>query len=446
MSQVSLGWSLAEISEAVAGKLVGDPSLTVDAVVTDSRLSVKDKLFVALLGESFDGHTFATNALQHGAVGVVVQQGSDIVARPRIEVASTGEALAALAVKRRAELVIPVVAVTGSTGKTSTKDLIAAGLEGSWASPRSFNNEIGVPLTVLATPPDATVLILEVGSRGRGHIEWLAPVVRPDIAVITNLGVVHLETFGSPGGLADAKFELVEALHDEGIAVLPFGEKALQRSSGHFSITFGGPGADVQVSGVSTDDQGRPSFLIETNHVSERISLRLAGEHHALNAAAAVAVAVALDVDVEAFVSRLGSAVGSAWRMEVHSGSYTVVNDAYNANPQSVESALRTVSGMPGRHIAVLGAMAELGQVCEEEHTRLGELAGDLGFSELLIVGPDHGYAVGFTGVAAKATDIEDAADTLAGIIEPGDVVLVKASRSASLERLALRLIEDSAS
>jgi len=445
MRAVSLGWSLAEVADAVSGELTGASSIAVEAVGTDSRHILEGGLFVALRGESFDGHAFASDALRGGAVGIVVEKTAGIDATPRIEVASTGEALAALAVKRRDELDIPVVAVTGSTGKTSTKDLLAAGFEGSWASPKSFNNEIGVPLTVLATPSDATVLIIEVGSRGRGHIESLAPVVRPDIAVITNLGVVHLETFGSPWGLADAKLELVRALHDDGVAVLPFGETSLLRDGDNRTVTFGGSGADVQVSNISTDDRGRPRFLISTDVLSEWVSLALAGEHQAMNAAAAIAVAVALDVDVGVFVARLGTAKGSAWRMEVHSGSYAVVNDAYNANPQSVESALRTVSRMKGRHIAVLGVMSELGYVCEQEHIRLGELIGTLGFSELLVVGPDHGYAAGFGERARKATDIEDAADTLAGIIQQGDVVLVKASRSASLEGLALRLIEDSA-
>lgn len=445
MSSVSLGWDLTAIAEAVSGNLVGHSPLLVDTVATDSRESVDGSLFVALVGESFDGHTFASDALAQGAVAVVVNRDAGIAATPRIEVDATGEALAALAVKRRSELDIPVVAVTGSTGKTSTKDLLAAGLDGSWSSPRSFNNEIGVPLTVLATPPDATVLVLEVGSRGRGHIAWLAPAVRPDIAVVTNLGVVHLETFESPEGLADAKYELVEALEDGGVAVLPYEEESLQRGGDHRTITFGGPGADVAVSDISTDDQGRPSFQLHVDGIDTFVSLPLAGEHQALNTAAAVAVAVALEVDIEEFLERLGSASGSAWRMEVSHGSYTVVNDAYNANPQSVRSALSTVANMKGRNVAVLGVMAELGHVCEEEHIAIGELAGTLGFSELLVVGPDHGYAVGFPGITRKATDIEEAADTLAGIIEPGDVVLVKASRSAGLERLALQLIEDSA-
>jgi UDP-N-acetylmuramoyl-tripeptide--D-alanyl-D-alanine ligase len=446
VSGVVLGWSLEEAADAMAGRLVGSGTQLIREVTTDSRGVVDENLFVALAGDSFDGHEFVASALEHGAIGAVVEMdaGSDVT--PRIEVASTLDALGMLAVKRRDELSIPVVAITGSTGKTSTKDLLAAGIEGSWSSPRSFNNEIGVPLTVLGTPLDATALILEVGSRGRGHIGMLAPMVRPDIAVITNLGVVHLETFGTQQDLADAKFELVEALPKDGVAVLPFGEKALEREGRFRLVTFGGQGADVQVSGVSIDELGLPSFDLRTAHWGGRTSLPLAGQHQALNAAAAVAVATALDLDVDRFISRLSTASASAWRMDVHTGVFTVVNDAYNANPQSLESALRTVAAMGGRQVAVLGLMSELGQVCEQEHVRLGQLAQSLGFSELLIVGPDHGYAVGFGKSARKATGFEDAVDTLADIVEPGDIVLVKASRSASLELLALHLIEDAGS
>ncbi len=442
MSAVFLGWTLADTAAAVSGDLIGGDSRTIGAVTTDSRGDVQDHLFVALSGESFDGHAFASDVITRGAAAVVVNKDSGIEAEPRIEVDSTGDALAALAIKRRDELAIPVIAVTGSTGKTSTKDLLAAGLDGAWASPRSFNNEIGVPLTVLATPPDAKFLVVEVGSRGRGHIRWLAPMVRPDVAVITNLGVVHLETFGSTKGLADAKFELVEALESEGVAVLPVDEESLRRDGHHSTITFGDADADVAVSDLTTDDLGRPTFTIDVDGSVHTVSLALSGIHQAINAAAAVGVAAALDFDIGEFIGRLDIASGSEWRMDVHEGRFTVVNDAYNANPQSVASALETVAGMNGRHIAVLGVMAELGHVCGDEHRRMGELVGSLGFAELVVVGSDHGYAIGYPGVARKATDIEDAADTLAHIIEPGDVVLVKASRAASLERLALHLIE----
>lgn len=443
MSDVALGWTLREIAEAVQGVLIGDGSRAVQRVVTDTRDDLYGNLFVALVGETFDGHAFVADALDAGAVGVVVNADAGTDRTPRIEVVSTGSALALLGAKRRDELDMPVVAITGSTGKTSTKDLVSAGIAGSWSSPRSYNNEIGVPLTVLSTPDAATVLILEVGSRGSGHIEWLRPIIRPDVAVITNLGLVHMETFGSREGLADAKYELVASLSPDGTAVLPVDEHTLFRDGTHTTVTFGGEGADVVTGPVTTNVGGLPMFTVETLDATYLLNLSMAGIHQAANASAAVGVAIALGIDVADFVARLEQARGSQWRMEVHHGWCTIVNDAYNANPQSVESALRTVFEMGGRRIAVLGAMAELGSVCEVEHIRMGELVRELGFSELVVVGPDHGYAIGFGSRTRKATDIAGAADSLGDIIEPGDVLLVKASRSAGLERLAFRLIED---
>ncbi|MDK1018081.1 MAG: UDP-N-acetylmuramoyl-tripeptide--D-alanyl-D-alanine ligase [Actinomycetota bacterium] len=442
MKTVSLGWTLEAAARAVDGTLVGGGDACFSHVTTDSRHDVAGSLFVALGGEHFDGHRFVTQAIEGDAVGVLVERGSGVDVEPRIEVASTGDALAALGVKRRDEIEVPVIAVTGSNGKTSTKDLLSAGLDGSWASPRSFNNEVGVPLTVLATPPDATALILEVGTRARGDIEWLSPIVRPVVSVVTNLGVVHMETFGSREGLEDAKYELVDALEAGGTAVLPLDEPGLQRGGEPAVITFGGAGADVEVADLTTDDEGRPSFTLRTSQGPLNVTLPLSGKYQALNAAAAVGVAIALGLDLEAFVRRLASATGSAWRMDVHVGRFTVVNDAYNASPPSVSGALETVAAMGRRPIAVLGVMAELGSVCEEEHERMGRLVGKFGFSELVVVGPDHGYALGFPREVHRAANIGDAVDVLAEIVEPGDVVLVKASRSVGLERLALRLRE----
>jgi UDP-N-acetylmuramoyl-tripeptide--D-alanyl-D-alanine ligase len=439
-----LGWRLSQVADAIGGRLVGDGEATIDRVSTDSREDMSGALFVAIAGERFDGHRFAADALAAGAVGVVVGVGGtagDVV--PRIEVGDTIEALLRLGSLRRSELTIPVVAITGSTGKTSTKDLIASGLEGSWASRRSYNNEIGVPLTVLSTPDAATTLVLEVGSRGRGHIRWLGPTVRPDVAVVTNLGVVHLETFGSQAGLADAKFELVEMLGPDGIAVLPADEPRLHRGSGVTTITFGFGRGDVSVEDLSLDARGYPTFTIRHPGGEHRVTLSVAGAHQALNAAAAVGVATALGIDLDRFVEGMSTAAGSAWRMDVHEGAFTVVNDAYNANPQSIAGALRTVAAMRGAaKIAVLGPMAELGHVCEEQHEAMGALARQLGFASLIVIGPDHGYVLGAGDLVVNATDLAEAADTLHAIVEPGDVVLIKASRSAGLERLALDLIE----
>jgi UDP-N-acetylmuramoyl-tripeptide--D-alanyl-D-alanine ligase len=436
-----LDWTLATVVAATGGVADGDSSIHIHSVSTDSRSISPGSLFVAIKGEHHDGHDHAAAALAAGAVAAMVERGSADDIHPRVEVDDTIEGLIDLAVHRRGELDAEVVAITGSTGKTSTKDLLTAAFPGSWASPRSFNNEIGVPATVLTAPDDVETMILEVGSRGPGHIRRLAPAVAPDVAVITNLGVVHLETFGTRDALADGKFELVEALGQGGIAVLPYDEPRLARPHPGPTLTFGNdPAADVWVSHVEVDRLGRPRFRLHADGESVDVALALSGGHNAINAAAAAAAGLALGHDLEEVSGRLGDTEGSAWRMEVHPGPITIVNDAYNANPDSMLAALHTVSAMPGRHLAVLGEMAELGDVTEEEHARVGDAARDLGF-DVITVGPDHGLAA-----AAGGRNVEDQAEA-ASIIsaEAGDgsVVLVKASRAVGLERLAERLIEE---
>ncbi len=438
-------WTVDSAAQAIGGTVIGDGSVLVTGVTTDSRSVTRGDLFVPVVGERFDGHDFIVPALASGASATVSEPGrSD--ATPRIEVSDVAEALVDLAAKRRRELSIPVVAITGSTGKTSTKDLLAAGIVDAWASPRSYNNEVGVPLTVLGTPPNASVLIIEVGSRGAGHIQWLARCINPDVSIVTNLGVVHLETFGSKDGLADAKYELVELLTDDGVAVVPADEPRLRRDDGVQTITFGSaPDADVMVAVVESDAMGRPKVAVDVAGQHVVATLSMSGRHQAENAAAAVGAAVALGLNIESFVESMAKAAGSPWRMDVHPGRFTVVNDAYNANPRSVAAALRTVAGMEGRSVAVLGPMAELGSACESEHSKMGALAAELGFSQVIVVGVDHGYALGAPELISNATDVSDAVDTLADTLQPGDVVLVKASRSAGLEQLALKLIKDAA-
>ena len=255
---------------------------------------------------------------------------------------------------------------------------------------------------------------------------------------------MHLETFGSEEGLADAKYEIIELLGDSGMAVLPNDEPRLERNPDIAAIHFGTHGdADVLASTVSVDSYGFPIIQVTEGSQSNRVALSMAGDHQAANVAAAVATATALGLDRRSFIKNLAGATGSAWRMEVRPGEVTVVNDAYNANPQSVASALRTVAAMPGRSIAVLGPMAELGPVCESEHRRMGELAAELGFGDIIVVGPDHGYALGASLLVRNAMTFESARDTLRDALKPGDVVLVKGSRSAGLERLAIQLIKD---
>lgn len=438
-----LAWTMEAIAQAVGGTVEGGSGAVIAGVTTDSRSVASGDLFVPVVGEHFDGHDFIEAAFAAGAAATIAEPGRT-EAVPRIEVTDTAEALVDLAALRRSELDIPVIAITGSTGKTSTKDLLKAGIRGSWASPRSYNNEVGVPLTVLATPAEARALIVEVGSRGVGHIQWLARCVRPDVSIVTNLGVVHLETFGSEDGLADAKYELIDLLDAEGVAVIPADESRLMRDPDVHTVTFGQTSdADVQYVVEASNGSPYPTVALTADGVTRRVTLSMAGAHQAANAAAAFTAARAIHRDLDEFVAQMGEATGSDWRMDVHAGRYTVINDAYNANPQSVEAALRTLAAMDGRSIAVLGPMAELGAVCEREHRRMGALAVELGISELIVVGADHGYALGAGDLARNVTDSEQAADTLAQTVRDDDVVLVKASRSAALEQLAIRLIKE---
>ena len=417
-----------------------------NGITTDTRSVQPGNLFVAVAGETFDGNAFVGEAMAQGAAAVITSDDSHM-AYPRIVVDDTLVALRDIAAIRRRQLNVPVVAITGSSGKTSTKDLLAAALPGAWASPRSFNNEVGVPLTVLGTPDDASYLVAEVGSRGRGHISFLMPAVRPDVAIITNLGVVHLETFGTTDDLADAKYELVEALTESGTAVLPAGELRLMRSHRGATLTFGTePTADVLISDMSIDDNGFPRFRLSYEADSTELCLRVAGTHQAANAAAAMGAGLALGLEFEALATGLETATGSQWRMEIHRGRFTVVNDAYNANPDSVEAAMRTVAAMPGRHLAVLGTMAELGPLEVSEHERIGRLANELGFAAVVTVGDEPGIAAAAGPIARNVPDADAAYDVVQRIVTDGDIVLVKASRAIGLETLALRLAEETRS
>ena len=437
-----LNWTLAAVAAATEGVIEGDPAMRINSVSTDSRSITPGALFIAIRGEHHDGHDFAASAIEAGAVACVVERAVGSNVRPRIEVNSTSDALIDLAARRRDELGVKVAAITGSTGKTSTKNLLAAALPGSWASPRSYNNEVGVPLTVLSTPGATESMVIEVGSRGLGHIRRLAPAIRPDVAVITNLGVVHLETFGTPDALAEGKLELIEALGEGGVAVLPYGEPRLTGAHPGSTITFGiNPAADAWVSDVTVDADARPRFRLHADGSTLPVALSMAGVHNALNAAAATGAALSLGYPLDQIVEGLAAAKGSPWRMEVHRGRITVVNDAYNANPDSMVAAMETVAAMPGRHLAVLGEMAELGDISPQEHARVGRAAQDLGF-EVITVGRDHGLAD-----AAGGRNVADHSAAVAIVIdeaEDGSVVLVKASRVVGLEQVAARLIEAS--
>jgi UDP-N-acetylmuramoyl-tripeptide--D-alanyl-D-alanine ligase len=444
---------LSAVAATVGGRLVGG-DLSVTGVVADSRDVRSGDLYVALPGERVDGHDFVADAFRRGAAAAMVarERGDE---KPVVVVGDTGRALLALAADERAHMRARVLAITGSTGKTSVKDLTAAVLAPRYrvaASPRSFNTEVGVPLTLLSGSEDTEVVVCEMGSRGRGHISLLAEVARPIVGVVTNVGPAHLEMFGSLEGVARAKAELVEALPEDGTAVLnaddPIVRDFSRRTPARTLLYGTAPDAAVRGEELSLDGDGMASFTLHTPEGSERVELAVPGEHMAWNALAACGGGVALGLSAGECAAALKEARISPWRMEVFDtgDGVRVVNDAYNANPTSMAAALKAARWMAGegRCIAVLGEMAELGRISGEEHERVGELVARLGIERLITVGtPARRISVGATreGVEPeRVTACETVEEALAAVrsaARTGDVVLVKASRRAGLERLA---------
>ena len=373
--------SLKEIAEACGGRLDGaDPDAIVTSVTTDSRATTAGALFFALAGEHADGHAFARDALDAGAVGVVAHDGVEI---PRaILVQDPLKALGTLAELLRGRLRATTIAITGSSGKTGTKDLTAAACateRRTVAAKASFNNEIGVPLTIFGANEDTEVLVIEVGSRGIGHIASLGPMIRPDVAVVTNIGPAHIGMFGSLENTAKAKGELVELLDADGTAVLNADDELVGGLAGRTRarvVRFGrAAGADVRAENVVLDGDARASFTLLAGDERASVSLRIPGEHMVSNALAAAAAARAAGVSLHGAAEGLTRAEGSAWRMELHDvGGRRILNDAYNANPDSTAAALKALVAMSrGRPSwAVLGHMAELGAEAPLAHDRVG--------------------------------------------------------------------------
>lgn len=462
--------SVGRIAEAVDGRIVGvAPDVIVLDVVKDSGAAIAGAMFVAISGERLDGHDFASDAVARGSAVVLSARSlrdAHDVELPCIVVDDPVRALGRLAAWVRRDLLdCVVVAITGSSGKTSTKDLAASVLATAGTTVRaegSFNTEVGVPLTILAADSSTRFLVLEMGMRGSGHIAYLADLARPDIGAVINVGTAHLGMLGSRRAIADAKGELIDALRKPSIAVLnaddPLVRQMARRTLAHI-VTFG-VAAEVSVRAVDVrlDERARASFTLidqraETSLIAP-VSLQFIGEHHVSNALAAASIALSAGLPVAVVGSALSAAQpASRWRMEVceRPDGVTVINDAYNANPDSMRAALNALSvmGAGKRTWAVLGAMLELGDASVGAHEQVGRHAVGLGISRVVCVGPgtlptyEAATGVGADRVASVyVPDVDSALDLLARELEPGDIVLVKASRSVGLERLALRLSE----
>jgi UDP-N-acetylmuramoyl-tripeptide--D-alanyl-D-alanine ligase len=446
--------TLAEIAGVTGGQILGGaPDAAATSYSIDTRTLEPGALFVALRAER-DGHDFVGDALDKGAAGALVSRA--VNGGRLILVDDTAAALAGLGRAARDRLEgLPVVGITGSTGKTSTKDLAAAALGAAGpvaASPVSFNNEIGVPLTLLSAPEGAVAVVAEMGARGVGHIATLAAVARPTIGVITNIGMAHAEFFGSREEVARAKGELLEALPAGGHAVLCADDDmtpGLRGRTGATVLTVGAAaGADLRVSGVRLDDDLRPAFHLDTPWGAVDVPpLPVRGAHQAGNAAFAVAVAGIAGVPLVDAAAGLAGTVGSPLRMDLRrsAAGLLVLNDSYNANPTSMAAAVDALAGLgaSGRRFAVLGPMAELGPHSAGEHQRLGALVAEAGVELLVAVGATE-LADGARSAGAETIEVDTAEAALAALaprLQAGDAVLVKASRVSGLERVAAQLL-----
>ena len=429
-------------------------------VVIDSRRAGPGGLFAAVAGERSDGHDFGAAAVAAGATAVLATQPVPVTS---VLVADVPAALAALA--RFVVDALPdvrIAGITGSSGKTSTKDLAAQLVErlGPTIAPAgSFNNEFGHPLTVLRADASTRYLVLELSARGVGHIAHLCRIAPPSYGVVLNVGHAHAGEFGGLDQVARAKGELAEALPVDGTAILNAGDPrvlAMAYRTQARVVTFGPEDCDasVRAADVRLDDLGRPSFTLLTPEGSAPVTLRLHGAHNVPNALAAAALAGELGLSLDAIADGLSAAVArSRWRMEVHrrADGVTVINDAYNANPESVRAAIDALAHLVqggGRGFAVLGHMAELGDSSRTSHEDIGEYAAAGGLAGLIAVGEEAAPLLAgarrvssWPGEAVAVRDGAAALDVLANQLKPGDVVLVKASRAAHLEGVAAELL-----
>jgi UDP-N-acetylmuramoyl-tripeptide--D-alanyl-D-alanine ligase len=426
----------SEVAQGIGGRLVG-PDVEFDGASFDTRSIEAGQLFVPIVAER-NGHEFIGAAYERGAVLHLASEADEFRRdHTAIEVADTARALMDVAGFARTKSSARVVGVTGSVGKTSTKDLIAAACGSqlrTTANERSFNNEQGLPITILNSPDDTDALVLEMGMRGFGQITELCEIARPHIGVVTSVGYSHTELVGGIEGVAIAKRELVEALPASGTSILNADDHRvapMARHTGASVLTYGLTG-EVRISDLELDELARPRFRLATPWGAAEVRLSVSGAHMAMNAAAAVAVAGSLGVDLDAAVGALVDADVSGMRMEVmqlDSGA-VVINDAYNANPTSMAAALDAVVAMNAeRRFAVLGLMGELDDPGE-------------GHREVARRAEAHGIALISTGTDLYGVRPSEDPVAALGELRAGDVVLVKASRSAGLERIVAELLD----
>nr|WP_255524086.1 UDP-N-acetylmuramoyl-tripeptide--D-alanyl-D-alanine ligase [Terrabacter sp. MAHUQ-38] len=447
--------SLREIRDLTGGQVHGtdnpDAVVVDGTVTTDSRECGPGSLYVARVGETADGHDFVAGAVAAGAVAALTSRVVEGVPCVVLDDVQTAFGRVARGVVDRAPE-LRVIGITGSSGKTSVKDLLAAVLSSvaeTVAPVNSLNGEIGVPLTVCRVTPTTRFLVAEMGARGIGHIDYLTRIAPPQVAIVLNVGSAHVGEFGSRENIARAKSELPLAVPAEGLSVLNADDPVVAAMAGGLASRVQLVGlsadADVRAEDVVLDERGRAAYTLVCPQGTARVSLRQSGAHHVGNSLAVAAAALELGLSLDQVVAGLGAAEAvSRWRMEItdRPDGVVVVNDAYNANPDSMRAALDAVAAMrvAGDRWAVLGGMLELGPDSDAEHAAVGAYAARLGFDHVVAVGEGaRPLADAFPG-AEWVPDTDAAHDLLAGRVHAGDVVLLKSSRDSGLRWLGDRL------
>ncbi len=450
-------FTLDEVLRATGAAVENPASVIFADIVTDTRRITPGALFVALQGDRFNGDDFAVEAVNKGAAGVLVSAGCAAkkltgLTCPVLRASDPLRAYQALAHAWRMKFSLPVVAITGSNGKTTTKDLTAAVLGAAWPvlkTEANFNNEVGLPLTLLKLTAKHQAAVVEIGMRGLGQIAALAPIAAPTIGVVTNVGETHIELLGSIANIARAKSEMVEAIEPDGTVILnaddPYvAEMAGKRRRGVQLVTFGeAEGAAVRGGNITFEGLAARFTVSFDGGTPEKFRLPLAGRHNIYNALAALAVGWTLGLTPAVMREGLAHPALTEHRFECYKkGAYTIVNDAYNASPASMAAALQTLAEIaPGRRIAVLGDMLELGEIAPAAHRRVGEEAVAAGVAALITCGKlgeriaEGARSAGLKSVFPCASH-EAAGEKLRQILKPGDTILFKGSHGMRMDKI----------
>ena len=452
-----LTYEIQEIAKVIGGQLLqGDPHTSIKGICTDSRKAKGGEIFVALQGQQ-DGHNFIAKALDQGVTALLVSQNITTLPAevPVVLVADTLAALQQLASDNRSRLNIPVVAVTGSNGKTSTKDMLAAVLSTRFNTLKTegnFNNELGLPLTLLNLTESHQAAVVEMGMRGLGEIHFLAEIAKPTAAVITNIGEAHLERLGSVRNIAMAKTEVLEHITPEGFAVLnadsPFIRELAERCQGQVIFYSVVGDAELKASNIRPDGNGVRYELVYPGGFQE-IYLPVPGSHNVMNSLAAVGVGLQLGLSIAEIEQGLRNVALTHSRLEIlQANGINIINDTYNANPSSTKAALQVLKETAaGRKIAVLGDMYELGEREQVGHQEVGEAAAAIAVDALLAVG-NLGQWIAQGGLMAglpqdRVVQCENNAQAVAElqkIVKPGDTLLIKGSRGMRMEEIVKEL------